>query len=731
MSVFCLERFVTENARSALAENGKKRYNGKRRYLQISKEEYAVISASIMAKNADAKARGEVIGKSGYTQSANYFYMYENLSDAEFGVIKRIKISNKNFELLSRIRDSLEGANERQSNADRTDSDRYVSSEGIDKGFGGSDVSVDPRGKTAEGNDSILGEQSSQQRGQHNRQGDGTDGGRERVTSAAIGVWARENVPGYDKLADPARTAVRATIRQARALGISEENIKLYASVAARSGLNVVFDVTVKGDALYDGRNTIYVDPAAPVERMRSKLLLHEGGHALFARTRKGRRLLDAAYRAIEKNNPDRAKEIRERYEDHYAGSNLSAEILEGIIKEEQGAAYLEDVLGEVDAWSYILAEEPQYESKLISFFAKAAQDYKHLQGMPAEARKLLRQYKKLFAELSAYNQGNNALDTRPTETKKAVTSMNEENMHDAGERAALSEEQRNNFGWVRENDVLTSGEWKDFEGKFAAALNGQATPQTSLGEYMIAVSDIHDPQLEGINNAIVYVTGTIENPRVSRVLKIDLDNETQLDEQRRNVYALERRGIQQKTGRIFHVDTVTDFRGYGVEQGSSPRVSRHNNEFGTERGGSSGKAEGTAGGLLQSVKTFSDISGKQRKVLQVGREYMIEGDSRSKYSPTIKAAIEAENRRIVKRIAKEYGRTESWVRRMLENDPAFFDKNGAELVRFALPEDSAKKGYTLKELLDGNDDFKPELILRVEADAHLRVTHASMYARI
>ncbi len=847
---------AAENARLALAENGKKRYNGKRRYLQVSKEEYAVISASIMAKNADAIANGQELEPRGYVNSAKYFYVYENISEGDFSVTMRVRLTDKNIALINRVRAEMEKENGEQIDLNRERIDRTASPEELRGGFRGSDFSDDSNGRSAKTDDTVDEGESSSKQEDDRRYGGDVDKGRGRVTSAAIGVWARENVPGYDKLADPAKTAVRATIRQARALGISEENIKLYASVAARSGLNVVFDVTVQGDALYDGRNTIYVDPAAPIARMRSKLLLHEGGHALFARTKKGRRLLDAAYRAIERNNPDRAKEIKKRYEDHYKGSKLPQEIIDGIIKEEQGAAYLEDVLGEVDAWSYILAEEPQYESKLISFFAKAAQDYKHLKGMPAEARKLLRQYKKLFAELSAYNQGNNALDTRPAETEKAVTRINDENMHDTGERAALdvekfrasrydeifleeeeqdriqsealtwdanhrnemrtrtlsngvtyqyviddegivyvydrydavnihekgayyadtdgqksdtlveelrsgqgndggnigslsngrkssttdrfdhralrskgngdragnskttshdykrrkpreyhfdddgsghgtvtySEEQYSNFGWVRENDVLTSGAWRDFESKFAAALHGQATPpKTSRGEFMIAVSDIHDPQLEGINNAIVYVTGTIENPRVSRVLKIDLDNETQLDEQRRKIYALERRGIQQSTRGIFYIHTAADFRDYGIEQGKSTRGGRHNDELGAERGGSGRKAERTAGEFLPVVKTFSDISGKQRNVLRVGREYMIEGDSRSKYSPTIEAAIEAENRRVVKRFAKRYGRMESWVRRMLESDPAFFDKNGAELVRYALPEDGGK----------------------------------------
>jgi hypothetical protein len=47
-----------------------------------------------------------------------------------------------------------------------------------------------------------------------------------------------------------------------------------------------------------------------------------------------------------------------------------------------------------------------------------------------------------------------------------------------------LTEEQYNNFGWVRANDVLNSG------------------------EYMIAVSDIGDTLNYGIDNIIVYAKG-------------------------------------------------------------------------------------------------------------------------------------------------------------------------------------------------------------------------------
>ena len=76
------------------------------------------------------------------------------------------------------------------------------------------------------------------------------------------------------------------------------------------------------------------------------------------------------------------------------------------------------------------------------------------------------------------------------------------------------TEEQYESFGWVRANDVLNSGEWKDFTSKFADAVTGKVhTPITKGGEYMIAVSDIDDTLNYGIGNIIVYAKGSIESP--------------------------------------------------------------------------------------------------------------------------------------------------------------------------------------------------------------------------
>lgn len=244
----------------------------------------------------------------------------------------------------------------------------------------------------------------------------------------AIDELATAKIPEYHTLSEPNKQAVRMTMRQAQAHGIAEAETLTFARVAARSGLNIVFDgvKSAIGDANIQG-NTIYINPDAPTERLQSRLLLHEAGHALL-RGKNGKNLIVEAFKHIA---PERSQKIAQQYIDFYREYGFSAEQYMPIVNEEITTAYIEDILGDTNAWEYILSEEPSISQKILSFFRKAAQDYSGDAKLSAEARKLLRTYKKLFAELSAQNQGNNALElTRQDEiTKKPVTSTKNENV--------------------------------------------------------------------------------------------------------------------------------------------------------------------------------------------------------------------------------------------------------------------------------------------------------------
>ncbi|MBE6629394.1 MAG: hypothetical protein E7624_00910 [Ruminococcaceae bacterium] len=336
------------------------------------------------------------------------------------------------------------------------------------------------------------------------------DDGKARREAIAIDVWARENIPDYAGLNASARAAVRATVRNARAHGISNEEVLVYARVAARSGLSIAFDVAQAqaGDARYNMRNTIFVDPNAPAFRRRSKLLLHEGGHALFLRTKSGRKLMEQAFRLCD---PETAKQVREDYTKYYEKQGLTKEQYEPIIEEEIAAAGLESALGVDGAWEFILSKRPTAGEKLLSFFRGAARDYAGVGELSAEARKLLRTYQKAFAELSARNQGNNAL-----------TGINGENVTKNGHNVLQSRQNvpENGQNVPQNGKTVTESGNNVIETKKAADDGGRLarkiTPLTEgdLQEYLKAGGRQNKSKTEAIANGEKIILTTEEEIR-------------------------------------------------------------------------------------------------------------------------------------------------------------------------------------------------------------------------
>lgn len=97
---------------------------------------------------------------------------------------------------------------------------------------------------------------------------------------------------------------------------------------------------------------------------------------------------------------------------------------------------------------------------------------------------------------------------------------------------------QYNNFGWVRANDVLTARQWHDFNHKYNEIKfqkHGEVH-KSSSGEYIVAVNDMIGDSF-GVNNVLVFVKGSPDNPKVTQVIKINSNNETELDSIRREIY--------------------------------------------------------------------------------------------------------------------------------------------------------------------------------------------------
>ena len=155
------------------------------------------------------------------------------------------------------------------------------------------------------------------------------------------------------------------------------------------------------------------------------------------------------------------------------------------------------------------------------------------------------------------------------------------------------TEKEYNDYGWARGNEFLSAGENANYRAKFALLKSKQARfPKTQNGEYMIAVSDIYDYSLDGVENVIVYAKGTIDSPIITKVLRIDLYEESKtLDRRRREYYDAGRRGLQPKAGELCRFNYRTDAVSYEQYERNQFANNRHNGKFGINGETSSGKA--------------------------------------------------------------------------------------------------------------------------------------------
>ena len=232
-----------------------------------------------------------------------------------------------------------------------------------------------------------------------------------------IHEYLRENVKGYKALSVPNQVMVRAIIRQGRILGIPDADLLLYAKVATRSGVNIVFDKEatylgknkdtgedVYADGFYErGKNQITVNPEG--KRSAERLLIHELAHAIFKTT-------DGAIIAV-RGVKNLTQEEKDRITQNYAKlhKNLTEGEISIKITDEQNAHYAEGMLADRAILERLVADKPTLKDKIFNFFKGAATDYADDVKLSAEANKLYRQYKKLFDEFSARNADTNAVE--------------------------------------------------------------------------------------------------------------------------------------------------------------------------------------------------------------------------------------------------------------------------------------------------------------------------------
>lgn len=158
--------------------------------------------------------------------------------------------------------------------------------------------------------------------------------------------------------------------------------------------------------------------------------------------------------------------------------------------------------------------------------------------------------------------------------------------------RDNLTDEQYYNFGWVRANDVISAGYWKNFTSNYAEAVNNKNFDRiTPNGEYMIEVYDANLNEDAQIIDHIVFAKGDIGNPEITRIIEIDSKNETKLSDERGYIYALERNGIRAEADDLLKIHTSANARSASQRERLGGSDARNSSRLNSRRSRSEIKA--------------------------------------------------------------------------------------------------------------------------------------------
>lgn len=236
--------------------------------------------------------------------------------------------------------------------------------------------------------------------------------------AAEADTYARENVDGYSELSEPNKGMIRRLIRDAKAKGISDSDALLYARVSARSGVDVVFDFSLKKgeSALYDEKkNRIVVNPNS--KRGAERILIHELDHAIRQYLGKdGKVHAVIPYKeALKRVSPKTKMKIIVAYADQDTDVSRTELYLDEI-----SAYHAEYILGNKNVLEKLLEVEPTLKDKILNFFKNASNDPN--ERLSGYAKKFYRTYKKMFDSFAERNaQANASEEGGLTRIKKSM----------------------------------------------------------------------------------------------------------------------------------------------------------------------------------------------------------------------------------------------------------------------------------------------------------------------
>ena len=149
------------------------KYNKKAKYLNISKQEYAIIGSRIMEDNSRIVARNQELPRYGKARSSNYFYVYENFAIGNFGVLKQIEITDSNREYIASIEERLGGDNGKQTIGSTSELNRLLKVLKTRTRYNYSDNAYDSERRADSKNGGVSFGQSESERIGNTEKGDG------------------------------------------------------------------------------------------------------------------------------------------------------------------------------------------------------------------------------------------------------------------------------------------------------------------------------------------------------------------------------------------------------------------------------------------------------------------------------------------------------------------------------------------------------------------------------
>ena len=172
----------------------------------------------------------------------------------------------------------------------------------------------------------------------------------------------------------------------------------------------------------------------------------------------------------------------------------------------------------------------------VYSFNAEKTKEFSTRQTLHAGVNTRKGANGELFIDsISQNSEKINTFDKKTSDEPKFSRKPNEKATKTVGEYQ-YTQNQYNRFGWARHCDVLTSTELDDLYSKIQAKTTLRMFKQSSAGEAIIEVNNKPHTTLD-VDNVFVFVKGGKSNFEITRVVRFDVDTETEMEIIKEDLY--------------------------------------------------------------------------------------------------------------------------------------------------------------------------------------------------